>query len=261
LAHLLFSFLKHYAMIKQISLLFFGLFVAIVSYGQQNQDAQNIQNNRTGRNNARSIGTVSFGLEIATPINQFRTSFDGIPVGISAQILGRKGFIPLEYGIGFSWLSRGTMDNEVAVYEGTDFEGDDIYSSGNMAVNSNIYTGTGIIRLRPFTGRIQPYAELMAGGRGFSTVTIISVDEVEEDIREKQNNDFAFTYGWGAGMRVNLNETIAVEGRFTKMNGTSVNFVDRESIEVDGDGNLSFERIGSRTDIWSLQFGVSFNLR
>jgi len=62
-------------------------------------------------------------------------------------------------------------------------------------------------------------------------------------------------------MRVNLNQIIAVEGRFTKMNGTSVSFVDRESIEVDGDGNLSFERIGSRTDMWSLQFGVSFNLR
>jgi len=171
---------------KQTSLLFFGLLVTVFSYGQQNQDAQNNQNNTRGRNNVRSTGTASFGLEIANPINQFETRFDGIPVGISAQILGRKRFIPLEYGVGFSWLSRGTMDNEVAVYEGTDFEGDDVYSSGNLAVNSNIYTGTGIIRLRPFTGRIQPYAELMAGGRGFSTVTIISVDEVEDEIREKQ---------------------------------------------------------------------------
>lgn len=248
-------------MIKQISLLFFSLCVAVLSYGQQNQDVQNIRNNRTGRNNIRSTGTASFGLEIATPMNQFRTNFDGIPVGISGQILGRKGFVPIEYGIGFSWLSRGTMNNDVTVFEGTDFEGDDVYSSGNMAVNSNIYSGMGIIRLRPFTGKIQPYAELTAGGRGFSTVTIISVDEVEDEIRERQSNDFAFTYGWGAGMRINLNEFIAVEGRFSKTNGTSVNFVDRESIEVDGDGNLSFDRIGSRTDMWSLQFGVSFNLR
>lgn len=194
-------------------------------------------------------------------MNQFSTNFDGIPIGFAAQVLGRKGIVPIEYGIGFSWLSRGTMDQDVAVLEGTDFEGDDVYTSGNMSVNSNIYTGTGIVRLRPFTGRIQPYAELMAGGRGFSTVTIISIDDSEEEIRERQNNDFAFTFGWGAGLRVNLNNIIAVEGRFTQMNGTSVNFVDRESIEVDSDGNLFFDRIGSATDMWSLQFGVSFNLQ
>lgn len=263
MAHLLVFFGKHNAMTKQLSLLFLFLCFAVFSFGQQNQDALNKTNRFQNRNQNRNIqpsGIFSFGLEVATPLNQFRSNFDGTPVGLAGQILGRKGFVPIEYGIGFSWLSRGTMDTDISVFQGTDFEGDNIYSSGNLSVNSNIYTGTGIIRLRPLTGTIQPYVELMAGGRSFATATIITVDDSDDELRERQSNDFAFCYGWGAGLRYKLNESIAVEGKFIKMNGTPVNFVDRESIEIDNEGNIDFERISSRTDMWSLQFGISIGL-
>lgn len=248
-------------MTKQFSLLFVSLCFAVISFGQQTQDQnlnRNDQNNFRNNRGNQSSATLSFGLEVATPMNQFNSTFDGVPVGIAGQILLREGVLPLEYGVGFSWLSRGTMDSDIDVYQGTDFEGDDIYSNGSLNVNSNIYTGTGIIRLRPFTGRIQPYAEFAAGGRSFSTVSIISVDDTEEaETRDNQHRDFALTYGWGAGMRVKLSEGIAIEGRFTNMSGTGVELVDRESIEVDPEGRIDFERLTTRTDMWSIQLGIS----
>ena len=128
-----------------------------------------------------------------------------------------------------------------------------------MNVNSNIYTGAGIVRLRPFTGRIQPYAEFSAGGRSFSTVSIITIDDTEEqETRDNQHRDFALTYGWGAGIRVKLTSTIGIEGRFINMSGTGVELVDRETIQVDPDGRIDFDRLTTRTDMWSLQLGISF---
>lgn len=222
------------------------------------------QFNNNNRNRNRNVNqrtpSLSVGLDFADPQNQFASAFDGTPVGVGVQFLDNIGRSPFEAGVGFSWLSRGSISEEVWIYEGNDVDGDDIYIRGDMDVNSNIYTYTGIGRVKPFNGIVQPYGDVIAGVRHFSTVTIIEPEEGDADpIRDRQHGDFTYTYGWAAGLKIQVNQSLMVEGRFSNMYGGAIDFVDRESIEIGDEGQLSFDNISSKTDLYQFQLGVSFN--
>lgn len=223
--------------------------------------AQFNNNNNRNRNwnNNRRVPSISFGLEVATPQNQFNNNFDGTPVGFSGQFLSNLGRSPFELGFGFSWLSRGTVSEEIWIYEGVDAEGDEVFGRGEVDVNSNIYTYTGVARLKPFAGAIQPYGDVIAGVRNFSTVTVITPDDSEEiETRERQHGDFTYTYGWAAGLKVRVTPVLFVEGRFSSLYGGPIDFVDRESIQIGEEGGITFDNVSSRTDMHIIEAGISF---
>lgn len=221
--------------------------------------AQFNNNNNRNRNVNRRVPSLSFGLEVATPQNQFDNNFDGTPVGFSGQFMSNLGRSPFELGFGFSWLSRGSVSEDIWIYEGTDLDGDDVFSRGDIDVNSNIYTYTGVARLKPFAGAIQPYGDVILGVRNFSTVTLISTDDTDgAETRERQHGDFTYTYGWGAGLKVRITPVLFVEGRFSNLYGGPIDFVDRESIQIGEEGELNFENVSSRTDMQIIEAGISF---
>lgn len=219
-----------------------------------------VNNNNRNRNwNNRRVPSISLGLEVATPQNQFNNNFDGTPVGFSGQFMSNLGQSPFELGFGFSWLSRGTVSEDIWIYEGVDDFGDEVFDRGEVDVNSNIYTYTGVARLKPFAGAIQPYGDVIAGVRNFSTVTVITPDNTEEvETRERQHGDFTYTYGWAAGLKVRVASELFVEGRFSSLYGGSIDFVDRESIQIGEDGGIIFDNVSSRTDMHIIEVGFSF---
>ena len=230
-------------------------FIGADSFGQSNTE----RNQRRALEQRRRVPSLSFGLHVAEPRNQFRLNFDGVPVGLGGQFMSPLGQSPLEAGFDFSWLSRGSMNEDIWIYEGEDINGEAIYSRGTMEVNSNIFSYNLVGRFKPFAGRIQPYGEVIGGLRHFSTVTVISPNEGEgSETRDRQHGDFALTYGWGAGLKVRVSPAVFVEGRFANLYGSAVDFVDRESIEIGAEGQLNFENISSRTDMYLFQAGVSF---
>lgn len=247
---------------KQLLLTFlllfgFGLFA----------DAQTMQpprNQRWGNAwthpNYHRAPTLSIGFEIAAPRNEFDRNFDGVPVGFGAQFLTNSGRrSPFELGVGFSWLSRGSAKEDVFIYEGLNIDNEEVFSKARMSVNSNIYTYNGIARFKPLLGKVQPYVDGLVGVRNFSTTTIIRPDDNTADpIKERQTRDFALTYGWAAGVKVRLTQSLMVEGRFSNLFGTQVQYVDRNTIEVDQTGAVNFETKSSRTDMHIYHLGVCF---
>lgn len=210
--------------------------------------------------NYHRVPTLSVGFEFAFPQNEFSQNFEGMPIGIGGQFLtnaGRRS--PFEFGMGFSWLSRGSAREDVFILEGQDINGQNIFSRGSMSVNSNIYTYNGIMRFKPLLGMVQPYIDGLVGVRNFSTSTVVRPeDATAETMRERQTRDFALTYGYAAGLKVRVTPALMVEGRFSNLFGTQVSYVDRTSLEIDPDGNISYEKISSRTDMFIVHLGVCF---
>lgn len=193
------------------------------------------------------------------PQGAFNTQYTGTPAGIVGQFLINMGNAPFDVGGGFAWFSRGGTSDDISIYEGTDADGNGYYVEGTIDVKSNIYSYDAIARLRPFNGRIQPYGDAIAGFQTYSTKsTISSVDGNSEDIVERAHRDFSVSFGWAAGVKVKLSNELAVEGRFSNIIGSEVKFVDRETVEIDGDGNIQFDQVNSTTNHFLFQVGVSF---
>lgn len=236
---------------KKVGIIFVFITLAISTMAQVGfQDWQRRQ---------RRVPSISFGLDVGEPRGQFAQNFDGVPVGIGGQFLSNIRRSPIEAGFGFSWMSRGSMNEDVWIYQGVDVDGDDVFSQGEVSVNSNIYTYNGVLRLKPFAGAIQPYGDLIVGIRNFSTVSIIRPDEDDgPETRDRQHRDFTYTYGWAAGLKVRLTPVMYVEGRFSNLYGGAVDFIDRETIEVGDEGIIGYDFLSSRTDMFIYQLGISF---
>ncbi len=210
--------------------------------------------------NYHRVPTLSVGFEFAFPQNEFDRNFEGVPVGVGGQFLSNAGRrSPFEFGMGFSWLSRGSQKEDVWVFRGVDLNNNEIYDRARMSVNSNIYTYNAIARFKPLLGRVQPYIDGLAGVRNFSTSTVIRPEDKSTDpLRERQTRDFALTYGYAAGVKVRVTPALMVEGRFSNLYGTQVSYVDRSTLEIDQEGKITYEKISSRTDMFIIHLGVCF---
>lgn len=236
---------------KRVGITFVFITIAVATMAQATfQDWQRRQ---------RRVPSLSVGLDVGAPRGQFADNFEGLPVGVGGQFLSNMGRSPLEAGFGFSWMSRGQMNEDIWIFQGTDVDGDEVFSRGEVSVNSNIYTYNGVLRLKPFAGAIQPYGDLIAGVRNFSTVSIIRPDEDDgSETRDRQHRDFTYTYGWAAGLKIRLTPVMFVEGRFSNLYGGGVDFIDRKSIFVGEEGVLDYDVRTSRTDMYIYQLGISF---
>ena len=222
----------------------------------KNSNNKNINNNRIGRLPQISVGVI--GMD---PEGAFDTNYSGNPIGLGAQLAIPMGNAPIDLVAGFAWYSRGGSKEDITIFQGNDSEGDDFYTDGEMSVNSNIYAYDAIIRFRPFNGRVQPYGDVIGGFQTYSTKSIIrTLDGSNADETENAHRDFSVNFGWGAGVKVRISEIVAVEARFTNIQGSEVKFVDKESVLIDRDGNVQFENIRSTTDHYTFQAGVSFQL-
>lgn len=233
----------------RFTFLFLALLSTLSVVAQQNQ--RNVV--------ARRTPSLSFGLQVAQPRNEFSDTFDGYPVGVAGQFMSNLRRSPFELGFGFSWMSAGEKNQDIYIYQGVDAVGDDVYEQGEISVRNNIYTYTGSARFKPFAGAIQPYGELIAGIENFSTQNIISSnDNSASDVKERAHRDFALTYGWAAGLKIRVMQNLQVEGRFSNMIGGDISYVDQNSIQINDVGDLEFDRINGKTDMWLFQAGISF---
>jgi len=210
--------------------------------------------------NFHRVPTLSVGFEFAIPQNEFADNFEGLPVGVGGQFLtnaGRRS--PFEFGMGFSWLSRGSAKEDVWLLDVIDLNGNEIYTRGTLAVNSNIYTYNAIARFKPLLGKVQPYVDGLAGVRNFSTSTIIRYeDRTRDPDKQRQTRDFAMTYGFAAGVKVRVTPSLMVEGRFSNLFGTQVSYVDRSTLDIGDNGEIRYEKRSSRTDMHIIHLGVCF---
>lgn len=249
---------------KSIFLLIFvlassALFAQLTRPANQNQG---LNNRNFFRNLPQHRPSLSFGLSAMEPLRMFAENYEGTPFGIAAQIEFPTGrFFPIEFGGDFAWYSRGGERSDIDIYEGQDAFGNEFYSDGTIKVRSNIYSYAGFARLNPVSGQFQIYGDLILGVQNFSTnTTIESDDNLTEPTRERAHRGFSLMTGWAAGVKVRIAQNTFLEARFANLRGSDVTMVDKNSIFIDGDGNLEFEEITTPTDHHVYQLGLSFQL-
>jgi len=210
----------------------------------------------------RRTGSLAFGIQVVQPTGNYANVYDGYPAGLSGNFSIPLGRSPFEAGGGFSWNAMGSQEEDISVLMGQDVDGDDIYEMGTMRIRSNNYRYMLLGRFRPFVGRVQVYADALAGVESFSTKTDIQLENqgysevIESDV---DHRDFTFNYGWALGARIQLAQGIYLDGRFEKLQGGLARYVDPETIEVNAqDNGLQFDVRESQTDKFTYQLGVAF---
>jgi hypothetical protein len=207
--------------------------------------------------------TLSIGLQGAQPIGEFAKVYNGVPFGLSGQLLvplNRN--MPFELGVSYSWNSMGSKNQDISVYIGTDEDGDDIYQNGTLYMNSNANLFALVGSLRPFNGVLQPYGDLTAGVETFRTKTTIDVitDNTgysEGNNAQTQEFDMTTYYGWAAGMRIRLNTHLFLDMRFENLAGGAATYVDSDSVVITSQEEISFDTKTSKTDKYTYTLGIT----
>lgn len=217
-------------------------------------------------NNYRSP-SISVGFQVSDPQLEFKEQYKGNPRGIVVTYAHNLSQSPVDWLLDFSWNSMNSESREIAVYAGKDNEGDEIYEQGKLIFNSNIYSYHVGARFRPLKGRVQPYVDVLAGMKYFSSKRKIQVTHVAEDgkkttqVLEKNNElrDHTWSSGWAAGVRFKLTDAIMIEGRFENLRGGGVDWADPNSIVIEEEDNIIFSTKTTATNAMKYQLGLCFS--
>lgn len=208
----------------------------------------------------RRAGSLSFGGQIIQPTGEFALQYDGYPAGFAGNFTTPIGRSPFEVGVGYAWNNMGSQNKDISALIYTDSTGTDIYAPGTMRIRSTINRYQVIARFRPFVGRIQPYADAITGIDAYKTKTDITIDNngystATSSIR--QHLDMTYSFGWAAGLRIQMAPNIFIDGRFENITGGSTTFVDKSTIAVTDDNNITFDTKQSATNKYSYQLGIA----
>ncbi|MCC6601525.1 MAG: hypothetical protein IT223_12775 [Crocinitomicaceae bacterium] len=210
----------------------------------------------------RHTTTIAFGMQATQPTGEFAGYYSGIPFGVSGNLSIPVKHSAFELGGLFAWNNMDSNEEEVNVLIGTDETGDDIYSTGTMRVRTNTRRYHVFARLRPFTGKFQPYCDAFTGLQSYSTSTDIQIDNSgytsssDEQVNQK---DLTTNFGWAAGIRIRLTGSLFVDTRFEKIEGGRATYVDPESVQVNERGdNIDYDVRESKTNQYTYQLGLAF---
>ena len=197
--------------------------------------------------------TLSGGLFIGEPIGEFDQTFGRELIGVGGNFAVPMKRLPFETGFAFNWGAMGGDDNIVALDTALGS------SEGTLRVKANMYAVHGMVRLNPLKGGINPYFDVLGGFRTFSTRTKVKVDDVSGSIiNERNERDFTWSYGWAAGLMYTVANNVYLEGRFEKLRGGSVTYVDANSIAIAPNGLVTYDSKTSKSDMFNIVLGFGF---
>jgi hypothetical protein len=209
----------------------------------------------------RRTPNVNIGFQLAQPLGDFVSKYNGYPAGFGGTLSIPIMHLPIEWGIGYAWNSMGSTDKDILALINQDSINGNKYSNGKLAIRSNSSRYAVHARFRPLKGRYQPYADVFSGLETFKTTTTITVDNSGYSTELSTNRDhldMTFFYGWALGMRVRLAPSVYAEARYESIIGGQVQFVDDNTIELNDDNSISFDLKESHTNKAVYQLGVAF---
>lgn len=198
---------------------------------------------------------LSGGAQTAIPTGDFANQFDGTPVGLAATVSGPtfRGS-PVHMGFGFAWNRMGSESESVFVNNG------EALTSGNVELVTNRYNYSTFLRLAPFRGRIQPFAEGVAGWSNYVTrkdITGRYANGESMESTERMHNNMAWMYGWGAGVQFRVAPHIFLEGKFQRMYESRTTMIDHQRIMLQNNGTADFSTMEVRPEFAVVQVGLT----
>lgn len=111
---------------------------------------------------------------------------------------------------------------------------------------------------------VLPYIGGFFGIRFFGTnhqITIDYQDGTEPIIENNRQVSVTSSYGFELGLHIRINPYLLIDLRYEHAYGGWAKYLDLSSIEIDDNGNATYERLETRTDVAMFTLGVAFLLK
>lgn len=231
----------------------------------------------------------SFAFSVGVPQNDFRENTDAVGFGFDLSVaFPFDDDVPIYGGLDFNYMVYGRNAQREDLVAEIRTGGGTLLGSLDIPleiVNTNSFFAThAFIRAVAPLDNIQPYAEGLIGFRYISTNTKIldrSSDgrySDEDDniiVRKTILDDFIFSYGFGGGFLVKLNDNVFIDLRANFFKGQRAEYFDGTDTEAwtveftgseaaydpanlqKGDLDFAAEARSSTTDLLVIKFGIA----
>lgn len=207
----------------------------------------------------------SYGLNLALafPRGEFaqyvkRGGFGGNVEGM----LNFNGSIPMALGLNLGFYNYGN-ESRNAPFSHTIPD-----VTVNVERSNNIGHLQLLIRLQTNNTLLRPYVDILAGGAFFSTTTTIKKERNDEEVTSSTNaEDFAWSYGAGAGILWKISEMTSEGGSGTAplyldfkvryLLGTRAEYLREGDVSINpSTGQITYFFSKSKTDVLTVHLGI-----
>lgn len=208
--------------------------------------------------------SLGLNFTLASPQKEFRQNVDNLGFGGSAQfLLWTPGYSrPFSVGLNLGFINYGNESRNTGLSENIPDVTVDVTRSNNLAHFHLMF------QICPVTGPVRPYIETLFGGEYlFTTTKIQSEVSGEEVVSSTNQDDFAWSYGAGAGLQIRLltmNQEAAGEFSFGSLwldlkarylFGTEAEYLKEGSVTITR-GKAYYNTSKSKTDLLLFHIGV-----
>ncbi len=185
-------------------------------------------------------------------------SLDGATWGAGVQWRKKSEKGMLASGIDLAYQPIGTLESEVTI------DDNGTLTDGTLRARNQYLTAHYVLRLSPFNGWFQPFAEGFAGGRAAVLNTEFATENATLDEKLKSENldvpewGATWNYGWGFGCRLRLAEGFYVLARYANISSGELDLVTDVSIDADGIVNTTIVPTAMPTS--SVLAGISWDM-
>ena len=235
---------------KNVLVILALVFLATEVYGQRNRIARE-----------RTI--ISFGGEVGVPQAEFDEVYGDATFGYGGNFLTKTRLPFIFSGVNIQYARMGKYADEVFIEEGQTLNGTPVFQSASAEAKYKVHTVHGALRFEPFRGPVQPYIEGLAGFKVFSSnVKVIDEETRSREVIDKYNLERSMTtsYGWAAGLKIQLTPGIFAEGRVENLFGGNARYIDGESMYMNSQDQFSYDMLESKTNTLLIHLGVSIDI-
>jgi hypothetical protein len=200
---------------------------------------------------------VGIDFTAVVPRGEFKENIENNGYGLSGNFLVALGPSPFLVGVDAGFATYGSEKRRVPLSSSIP----DI--TVDVTTDNNIVLTHFVLRAQPRSGPVRPYVDGLVGFKYLFTQTKVEADSAEDPLASTTNlSDFAFSYGVGGGVQFRLaglggGRELQLDTNVRHLWGSEARYLREGSIQRD-DGDVIFDVLTSRTNVVTVQVGVSF---
>ncbi|MBU2491751.1 MAG: hypothetical protein KJ571_03930 [Bacteroidetes bacterium] len=208
-----------------------------------------------------SAQTLSGSLMLGLPQGEFKDNIDKLGYGLQVQgTLSSPGiFTPFSIGVSAAYMVYGNESRQAPLSVYVPDVTVDVDRSYNLA---NFHL---LALVSPLGGPIRPYVEGLVGGTYLFTTTEVKGTNNDEKFASSTNfDDFAFSYGFGGGILINLvpglgiGPDIYLDLKARYLLGSESEYLTEGSVVINpANSSITYNAKKSTTDLLSIHIGVA----
>ncbi len=207
-----------------------------------------------------SAQSAGGGLMLGFPEGEFKDNIDRVGFGASGEVLffNPSAMLPFGFGLDIGYLNYGSESRQEPFNSNIPDVVVDVNRTNNL-VNFHL-----LFHIAPPSGNFRPYAELLFGGAYLFTQTSVNSQGDEEIASTNNFDDFAWNYGVGGGLLINVYSPETPEGNFEALYldlkvrylmGTEAEYLKEGSVDIQN-GHVYYNVSKSKTDLLITHLGV-----